>query len=130
MNGKRKPKADAARIYSLPADYIRRSRYTAFLESERIGRKLLCWYTGHETGRLYGVYQSPSYEHPVADAYIIAGDGSLEYDEHVPYEEWDELLESLRKATELHCTGYLPYFMGLTDSQPGCGKVIPFENVA
>ena len=70
----RKQKTEAARIYSLPADYLRQSRYTAFLQSRRTDRVMLCWYIGDETGLLAGVYQSQSEKYPIVDLYNFVGE--------------------------------------------------------
>jgi hypothetical protein len=129
----RKQKAEAARIYSLPADYIRQSRYTAFLQSRRTDRVMLCWYIGDETGRLAGVYQSQTEKHQIVDLYNFVGDGSFKLDETVRFVTWDQLLYRLKKTPEQYCTGYLPYFMGITNNYPGQGgkcKILKFEKVA
>jgi hypothetical protein len=127
-----KQKADAARIYNLPADYVKRCRYTAFLQARSEGRKLICWYIGPDTGRLIGAYCWLNTEYPEAEIFAIKEDGSLAFDDYAKYETWDELQSTIRRAPELYCTDYMPYFMGV-GNLPGWksyGKVIPFIKVA
>lgn len=131
--GKVQKQSGAAKVYSLPADYLRRCRYTEFLEKRSKGRILICWYIGADTGRLIGVYWQPSEAYPEMDGYIIAEDDSLQFDESAEYYNWDELLVQLRRAPEQFCADYLPYCMGVISNPPGRkdkGKIIPFRKAA
>jgi len=127
-----KQKEAAAKVYSLPADYLRRQRYTEFLQKRSDGRTLICWYIGPETGRLLGVYCSEQMESPEVDAYNIGERGVLMFDDAKIRVGWNKLLDWLRIAPESCCTEFMGYFMGFgrLPGRKDCGKVIPFRHIA
>jgi len=115
-------------VYTLPEDYVRRCRYTAFLNRHRGGRHMLGWYIGPESGRLFGVYISPTDEYPETDGYNIKNDGALHFWETVPFDDWDLLNRRIRQSPEVHVTENMAYFMGLGTAPP-CrqeAKILPF----
>jgi len=127
-------KATTAKVYSLPADYLRRSRYTAFLQKQS-NNVLICWYIGPETGRLFGVYWSSSggQEHLKFIAYKISDKGSFKYDDHDEYDNLDELLSLLRKKPEAYYTEHMNYIVcgiGNPPKKKACCKIIPFSKTA
>jgi len=120
---------NGGKVYHLPESYIRRCRYTTFLQKNKDGHyKLILWYIGPETGRLLGFYKDFIFGETVLRSYYINEDGSFKYDETMKF-NFDELYDIIRKLPEVYCTEYMPYFLGITDKKPsrkGYGKIIPF----
>jgi hypothetical protein len=89
---------------------------------------LICWYIGHETGRLIGVFWKEGDEHPQFLAFNIAGDGALLLDDEGEFYTWDMLFDRLRQSPKNYYAPSMAYvFNGYVDpSTRVCGKIIPF----
>jgi len=108
-----------AEIYNFPNTIIKRNKYTMlFLKEKEPHQEFICWYIGHETGRLLGLYWDTKYEKVFIRAYFQNND-ELEIDKNGDgWIDWQKAWDCIRLSSEVYCSEYLAFFIGIQKAPP------------
>jgi len=137
--GKYYTKKAQGKILFLPEDYLRKNRFTTYLQKHRGKDILICWYIGYSTRRLFAMYWDRIANETNLIAYNIKKNDMLEYDLTLQvvhandqpksnYASWEDVQDNLRISPEVFCTEYMAFYLGIEIYPPrgNFGKVIHF----